>query len=215
PIEVMAVRGPETLRHGPMKPVGLTNQHKPDEHPYAVMQLRQDNAAATLYNIVGFQTKLRHGEQQRIFRMIPGLTEARFARFGGLHRNTFINSPRLLDGVLRLKTHPFIRFAGQITGVEGYVESAATGLLAGRFTAADRRGRAPLPPPTEAALGALLRYITHESHGDDFQPMNINFGLFPSITLEKTTRRKPNRREKREALSARALSSCTNWIKEL
>src|SRR6476659_2035613 len=186
PIEVMAERGRETLAHGPMKPVGLTNPHRPGMQPYAVVQLRQDNALGTLWNMVGFQTKLKHAEQVRIFRTVPGLEQAEFARLGGLHRNTFLNSPVLLDGSLRLKADPRLRFAGQITGVEGYVESAAIGLLAGRFAAAERLGESVSPPPPTTALGALLNHITggHLSIGGDgasrsFQPMNVNFGLFP------------------------------------
>src|SRR5690606_6295980 len=175
PIEVMAARGRDTLRYGPMKPVGLTDP-RTGRRPYAVVQLRQDNALGTLYNIVGFQTKLKYGEQVRIFRMIPGLERAEFARLGGLHRNTFLNSPRLLDSRLRLRAQPRLRFAGQITGVEGYVESAAIGLLAGRFAAAERRGmEAPAPPPT-TALGALLGHITGGADARTFQPMNVNFG---------------------------------------
>ena len=175
PIEVMAERGRETLRFGPMKPVGLTNPHK-DEQPYAVVQLRQDNKLGTIYNMVGFQTKLKYGEQQRIFRKIPGLENAEFVRLGGLHRNTFINSPRLLEADLRLKAAPHIRFAGQITGVEGYVESAATGLLAGRFAS----GKTQTPPAT-TAFGSLLNHITGGAKSKHFQPMNVNFGLFPLL----------------------------------
>ncbi|CAK0749156.1 Methylenetetrahydrofolate--tRNA-(uracil-5-)-methyltransferase TrmFO [Azospirillaceae bacterium] len=178
PIEVMAERGPDTLRYGPMKPVGLTNPHA-ERRPYAVVQLRQDNALGTLYNIVGFQTKLKHAEQTRVFRLIPGLENAVFARLGGLHRNTFLNSPRVLDSTLRLKALPRLRFAGQITGCEGYVESAAVGLLAGRFSAARRLGLTFTPPPVTTALGALLHHITGGALADSFQPMNINFGLFP------------------------------------
>src|SRR5262252_6235335 len=183
PIEIMAARGRETLRHGPMKPVGLTNPHAPEEKPYAVVQLRQDNRLGTLFNMVGFQTKLKHGEQTRIFRTIPGLQRAEFARLGGLHRNTFLNAPRLLDATLRLKTEPRLRFAGQITGCEGYVESAAVGLLAGRTAAAERLGQPWVPPPPSTAFGALLAHITGghlAADGDglrSFQPMNINFGL--------------------------------------
>src|SRR5689334_4783621 len=179
PIEVMAERGRETLRHGPMKPFGLTNPHGPGVKPYAVVQLRQDNRLGTLFNMVGFQTKLKHGEQLRIFRTIPGLANAEFARLGGLHRNTFIDSPRLLDCELRLKANPRWRFAGQITGVEGYVESAAIGLLAGRFAAAQARGEPAVAPPPETALGALLAHITTGADAKTFQPMNINYGLFP------------------------------------
>jgi methylenetetrahydrofolate--tRNA-(uracil-5-)-methyltransferase len=187
PVEVMAERGPETLRHGPMKPMGLTDAHKPDEKPYAVVQLRQDNALGTLFNMVGFQTKLRHAEQVRLFRTIPGLEKAEFARLGGLHRNTYLNGPKLLDGALRLKAEPRLRFAGQITGCEGYVESAATGLLAGRFAAAERLGAALASPPATTALGALLGHVTGghitvEGEGPrSYQPMNVNFGLFPPV----------------------------------
>ena len=187
PVEVMAERGPETLRHGPMKPMGLTNAHQPETKPYAVVQLRQDNALGTLFNMVGFQTKLRHAEQVRLFRTIPGLENAEFARLGGLHRNTYLNSPKLLDGVLRLKAEPRLRFAGQITGCEGYVESAAIGLLAGRFAAAERRGATPAAPPPTTALGALLGHVTGghiavEGEGPrSYQPMNVNFGLFPPV----------------------------------
>ena len=187
PVEVMAERGPETLRHGPMKPMGLTNAHQPDVKPYAVVQLRQDNALGTLFNMVGFQTKLRHAEQVRLFRTIPALEQAEFARLGGLHRNTYLNGPKLLDGVLRLKVEPRLRFAGQITGCEGYVESAAVGLLAGRFAAADRLGAALNAPPATTALGALLAHITGGHIGVEgegpksYQPMNVNFGLFPPV----------------------------------
>jgi methylenetetrahydrofolate--tRNA-(uracil-5-)-methyltransferase len=228
PIEVMAERGPETLRHGPMKPMGLTNAHNPSVKAYAVVQLRQDNALGTLYNMVGFQTKLKHGEQVRIFRTIPGLENAEFARLGGLHRNTYINSPTLLDNSLQLKSRPGLRFAGQITGCEGYVESAAIGLLAGRFAAAARLGRAPTVPPVTTAFGALLNHITggHITSDDEpgkrsFQPMNVNFGLFPP--LEPGTQLKPDGFEgrfrgkdktiaKKRAISARALSDCRAWL---
>ena len=187
PVEVMAERGPETLRHGPMKPMGLTNAHQPEIKPYAVVQLRQDNALGTLFNMVGFQTKLRHAEQVRLFRSIPGLENAEFARLGGLHRNTYLNGPKLLDGALRLKAAPRLRFAGQITGCEGYVESAAVGLLAGRFAAADRLGLPVAAPPATTALGALLGHITGGHIGVEgegpksYQPMNVNFGLFPPV----------------------------------
>ena len=182
PIEVMAERGPETLRFGPMKPVGLQDPRS-ERRPWAVVQLRQDNALGTLFNIVGFQTKLKHGAQEQVFRMIPGLENARFARLGGIHRNTFINSPRLLDSTLRLKAEPRLRFAGQVTGVEGYVESAAMGLLAGRFAAAERLGKTLSPPPHTSALGALVAHVTggHLAGKNTFQPMNVNFGLFPEI----------------------------------
>ncbi len=211
PIEIMAERGRETLRHGPMKPFGLTDPRQPKK-PYAVVQLRQDNKLGTLFNMVGFQTKLKHGEQARIFRMIPGLANAEFARLGGLHRNTFLNSPNLLDTTLRLKAMPRLRFAGQITGCEGYVESAAIGLLAGRFAAAERRGERPeLPPPT-TAHGALLGHITGghietiESGLRSFQPMNINFGLFPPLTSGVA------RNAKKPAICARALADLDSWI---
>jgi methylenetetrahydrofolate--tRNA-(uracil-5-)-methyltransferase len=212
PIEVMAERGRETLRHGPMKPFGLTNAHQPATKPYAVVQLRQDNKLGTLFNMVGFQTKLKHGEQTRIFRTIPGLAQADFARLGGLHRNTFINSPKLLDDTLRLNAQPRLRFAGQITGCEGYVESAAIGLLAGRFAAAERRGeQASLPPPT-TAHGALLGHITGghletiDSGARSFQPMNVNFGLFPPLGSRTT------RGAQKPALCARARADLDAWI---
>jgi len=180
PIEVMADRGVETLRFGPMKGVGLDNP-RTGRWPYAVVQLRQDNALGTLWNMVGFQTKLKHGEQVRIFRTIPGLENAEFARLGGIHRNSFINSPKLLDHELRLKSKPNIRFAGQITGCEGYVESAAIGLIAARFAAAEHKGEKLAPPPAETALGALLGHITGGADAESFQPMNVNFGLMPPI----------------------------------
>lgn len=208
PIEVMAERGPETLRFGPMKPVGLTNPHSPDEKPYAVVQLRQDNKLATLYNIVGFQTKLKWGEQKRIFATIPGLENAEFARLGGIHRNTFINSPKLLDAQLRFKPAPHIRFAGQVTGVEGYVESAACGLLAGRFAAAELLGDTMTPPPMTTALGALLNHITGGADAQTFQPMNVNFGLFPPLDGKH---KKPDRPR---GYTSRALKDIENWLKE-
>lgn len=219
PIEVMAERGRETLRHGPMKPVGLTNPHKPDEKPYAVVQLRQDNALATLYNMVGFQTKLRHGEQKRVFKTIPGLGKAEFARLGGLHRNTFLNSPKLLDGTMRLKARPDIRFAGQITGVEGYVESAAMGLLAGRFAAAEQQGREALAPPPTTALGALVAHISGGAEASTFQPMNVNYGLFPPIEAPKQQdgkrlRGKERGRARKQAHSHRALRDLDTWMTE-
>jgi methylenetetrahydrofolate--tRNA-(uracil-5-)-methyltransferase len=206
PIEVMAERGADTLRWGPMKPVGLTNKHN-GVKPHAVVQLRQDNALGTLYNMVGFQTKLKHGEQARIFRMIPGLENAEFARLGGLHRNTFLNSPKLLDRQLRLKALPRLRFAGQVTGVEGYVESAAIGLLAGRLAAAERRGLTLEPPPPTTALGALVAHITGGADEKTFQPMNINFGLFPP--LPTTPKAKP---ERKPALAQRALTDLDAWL---
>ncbi|MGH6734602.1 MAG: methylenetetrahydrofolate--tRNA-(uracil(54)-C(5))-methyltransferase (FADH(2)-oxidizing) TrmFO [Methyloceanibacter sp.] len=223
PIEVMAERGRDTLRYGPMKPVGLSDPHRPGEKPHAVVQLRQDNALGTLWNMVGFQTKLNHGEQVRVFRMIPGLEAAEFARLGGLHRNTFLNSPKLLDGTLRLKADPRLRFAGQITGVEGYVESAAIGLIAGRFAAAERLGQKLSPPPPTTALGALLAHITEghlSAEGDggapSFQPMNVNFGLFPPITAPSGPRGKGPRSsksfERKRALAARALTDLDRWL---
>jgi methylenetetrahydrofolate--tRNA-(uracil-5-)-methyltransferase len=221
PIEVMAERGRETLRHGPLKPVGLTNPHQPEVRPYAVVQLRQDNALGTLWNMVGFQTKLKRGEQVRIFRIIPGLEQAEFARLGGLHRNTFLNSPALLDAQLRLKTDPRLRFAGQITGVEGYVESAAIGLLAGRFASAERKGLRLAPPPPTTALGALVNHITrgHLSEAGaglrSFQPMNINFGLFPPIASSSHSeggKRGTKGSARKNALSRRALADLERWL---
>ncbi len=205
PIEVMAERGPETLSFGPMKPVGLTDPNT-GRRPYAVVQLRQDNALGTLYNMVGFQTKLKHGEQARIFRAIPGLENAQFARLGGLHRNTFINSPRLLDGQLRLKAMPRLRFAGQITGVEGYVESSAIGLLAGRFVAADRLGLPCAAPPQTTAFGALLGHITGGADAKTFQPMNVNFGLFPPLDV------RVKKNERKTGRSRRALADLDLWL---
>src|ERR1700761_6949952 len=227
PIEVMAERGVETLRHGPMKPVGLTNPHDPTVKAYAIVQLRQDNKLGTLYNMVGFQTKLKYGAQQQIFRTIPGLENAEFARLGGLHRNTFLNSPKLLDSQLRLRAAPRLRFAGQMTGCEGYVESASIGLITGLYAAADARGRSLAPPPATTALGALLGHITggHLETIDNglrsFQPMNVNFGLFPPLANPPT--RKPDGTRlrgteksiaKRQAISARALADIDRWIAE-
>ena len=221
PVEVMAARGPETLRFGPMKPVGLTNAHAPDIKPYAVVQLRQDNALGTLFNMVGFQTKLKYGAQAEIFRLIPGLENAEFARLGGIHRNTYLNSPVLLDESLRLRAAPHLRFAGQITGVEGYVESAATGLVAGRFAAAAARGQPPAPPPATTALGALLAHITTGHIGEAsskqrlFQPMNINFGLLPPIEGWRSPGKIPKRQrtvEKRTAITGRALADLEVWL---
>jgi methylenetetrahydrofolate--tRNA-(uracil-5-)-methyltransferase len=206
PIEVMAERGVDTLRWGPMKPVGLRDP-RTERRPYAVVQLRQDNALGTLYNLVGFQTKLKHAEQVRIFRTIPGLDRALFARLGGLHRNSFINSPRLLDRRLRLKARPGLRFAGQITGVEGYVESAAIGLLAGRFAAGDLLGQVVTPPPATTALGALLRYVTGDADAATFQPMNINFGLFPPMT-------EIHRSQRKQAMARRALADIDLWLRD-
>jgi len=203
PIEVMAERGVDTLRHGPMKPVGLDDP-RTGRWPYAVVQLRQDNRQGTLWNIVGFQTKLKHGEQVRLFRTIPGLEQAEFARLGGLHRNAFIRAPELLDATLRLKSAPHIRFAGQITGCEGYVESAAIGLLAGRFLAAELHGDPRSPPPPETALGALLGHITGNAEAETYQPMNVNFGLFPPVSerLRKADRKLAYTSRAREALAA-------------
>jgi len=224
PIEVMAERGRDTLRFGPMKPVGLSNPHRGGERPYAVVQLRQDNRLGTLWNMVGFQTKLKHGEQVRVFRAIPGLEEAEFARLGGLHRNTFLNSPKLLDAGLRLRVAPRLRFAGQITGCEGYVESAAIGLLAGQAAAAERRGLAWRFPPPTTAFGALLGHITGGHLGAEadgagtFQPMNINFGLFPPLPVSAgegkglRTKGKERGAAKKRALSARALGDLDAWL---
>jgi methylenetetrahydrofolate--tRNA-(uracil-5-)-methyltransferase len=205
PIEVMAERGLETLRFGPMKGVGLDDP-RTGRWPYAVVQLRQDNASGTLWNIVGFQTKLKHAEQVRLFRTIPGLENAEFARLGGLHRNTFIRSPELLDPTLRLKSRPNVRFAGQITGCEGYVESAAIGLLAGRFAAAELRGEAMAPPPVETALGALLNHITGAAEAETYQPMNVNFGLFPPIA-ERT-----KKADRKKMYTDRARAALARWL---
>ena len=231
PIEVMAERGRETLRWGPMKPVGLTNPHNPTQKPHAVVQLRQDNALGTLYNLVGFQTKLKHGAQTEVLRTIPGLEGAQFARLGGLHRNTFLNSPKLLDAQLRLKVEPRLRFAGQITGVEGYVESAAMGLMAGRFAAADRLGTPLAIPPAETALGALIAHVTggHLTEIDDaagegkarsFQPMNINYGLLPPLMADLPKKDDEGRklkpvergRAKKRLMSLRALEALDGWL---
>ena len=209
PIEVMASRGRETLRFGPMKPVGLTNAHD-GSRPHAVIQLRQDNALGTLYNMVGFQTKLKYGEQVRVFQSIPGLGAAQFARLGGLHRNTFINAPRLLDAELRLRAQPGLRFAGQITGVEGYIESAAIGMLAGIMAANDRHGTRWQAPPIDTAHGALLAHITGGAMADSFQPMNVNFGLFPEIQ-PPAGKRKLKGRDRKLAYAARALESFRGW----
>src|SRR5437763_814121 len=225
PIEVMAERGRETLRHGPMKPVGLTNPHNPTVKAYAIVQLRQDNKLGTLYNMVGFQTKLKYGAQQRVFRTIPGLANAEFARLGGLHRNTFLNSPKLLDAQLRLRAEPRLRFAGQMTGCEGYVESASIGLIAGLYAAAEARGLRLAPPPQTTALGALLGHITGDHIGAidagprSYQPMNINFGLFPPLTriptrgLDGERLRGPAKTvAKKRELSRRALTDLVRWI---
>ena len=221
PIEVMASRGPETLRYGPMKPVGLTNPHNPTVKAHAIVQLRQDNALGTLYNMVGFQTKMKYGAQTEVFRMIPGLEKARFARLGGIHRNTFINSPKLLDGQLRLKSRPDLRFAGQIMGVEGYVESAALGLVAGRMAAAQAMGRTLSAPPATTALGALVEHVTGgfmDGPKAKFQPMNVNFGLFPpveNLVMKNPdgtrARGKQKTRVKRRAMATRALSDLSAW----
>lgn len=209
PIEVMAARGRETLRFGPMKPVGLTNPHEPDKKPHAVVQLRQENSLRTLFNIVGFQTKLKYGSQGDVLKMIPGLEDANFARLGGIHRNTFINAPKLLDGHLRLKSAPHIQFAGQIIGVEGYVESASMGLLAGRFAAGEMH-----PPPPTTAHGALLAHVTGGAEADTFQPMNVNFGLFPpNETVAKEKSKKSTRKSRRaQANCERALTDLQEWL---
>ncbi len=224
PIEVMAARGRETLRHGPMKPFGLTNPHAPERKPYAVVQLRQDNALGTLYNMVGFQTKLKHGAQKQVLRLIPGLEHAEFARLGGLHRNTFLNSPKLLDEQLRLKVQPRLRFAGQITGCEGYVESAAIGLIAGRFAAAERRRETRAPLPASTAIGALIGHITGghietiDAGPRSFQPMNVNFGLFPPLLCAPKAEdgrrlRGPEKAlAKKRALSERAARDLESWM---
>lgn len=209
PIEVMAERGRETLRFGPMKPVGLTNPHQPDIKPYAVVQLRRDNKLGTLFNIVGFQTKMKYGAQTDVFKRIPGLTNASFARLGGIHRNTFINSPTLLDDQMRLKSQPNIRFAGQITGVEGYVESAAMGLLAGRMAAAEILGTLLPPPPPETATGALITHITGGAEAKTFQPMNVNFGLFPPNDARGGRR---GRKDRYKAYTDRAKTTFTAWL---
>jgi methylenetetrahydrofolate--tRNA-(uracil-5-)-methyltransferase len=209
PIEVMAERGRETLRFGPMKPVGLTNDHDPQNKAYAVVQLRRDNALGTLYNIVGFQTKMKYGAQAAVFRMIPGLQDAKFARLGGIHRNTFINSPTLLDSQMRLKSHPHLRFAGQITGVEGYVESTAMGLLAGRMAAAQLQGRELPPPGPDTAMGALITHITGGAEAKTFQPMNVNFGLFPPIDAKGGRR---GRKDRYKAYTDRAKETFNQWL---
>lgn len=214
PIEVMAERGAETLRFGPMKPIGLTDP-RTGKRAYAVVQLRQDNALGTLFNLVGFQTKMKHSAQTEIFRTIPGLQNAVFARLGGVHRNTFLNSPKLLDETLCLRAEPRLRFAGQVTGVEGYVESAAMGLLAGRFAAADYLGKPLIAPPITTALGALLAHVTggHLEHSGSFQPMNINFGLFPPIDVPNV-RGKEKTRAKKRAMAHRAINDLQVWLSE-
>lgn len=222
PIEVMAERGRETLRFGPLKPVGLTNPNEPEKRPYAVVQLRQDNKHGTLYNLVGFQTKMKWGAQKDVFRLIPGLEEAEFARLGGIHRNTFINSPKLLDATLRMKAMPRLRFAGQITGCEGYVESAAVGLMVGRFAAAERLGHDIQMPPETTAFGALLGHITGNANADSFQPMNVNFGLFPPLDKKPSRKMADGTKLKKhdikrigkKMMSDRALNDMRGWISE-
>ena len=209
PIEVMAERGRETLRHGPMKPVGLTNAHNPAQKPYAVVQLRRDNALGTLYNIVGFQTKMKYGAQTEVFRRIPGLRDAAFARLGGIHRNSFLNSPTLLDDRMRLRGAPHLRFAGQVTGVEGYVESAAMGLLAGRMAAAQALGRDLTPPDGTTAMGALIHHITGGAEARTFQPMNVNFGLFPPVEAKGGRR---GRAARYPAYTERAKQDFSAWL---
>ncbi len=211
PIEVMAERGRETLRFGPMKPVGLTNPHRPDEKPYAVVQLRRDNALGTLYNIVGFQTKMKYGAQTKVFGEIPGLESAKWARLGGIHRNTFMNSPRLLDGMMRLKAAPRLRFAGQVTGVEGYVESAAMGLMAGRMAAMERLGRPIAPPPVDTSHGALINHVTGGAEAETFQPMNVNFGLFPPPP-ENAKKGRRGKADRKRAYTDRAKASFQDWL---
>ena len=213
PIEIMAQRGIDTLRFGPMKPVGLTNPHNPNEKPYAVVQLRQDNELGTLLNIVGFQTKMKYGSQLEVLKTIPGLNNAVFARLGGIHRNTFINSPTLLDQEMRLKTKKHIRFAGQITGVEGYVESAAMGLLAAKLAINEINGSKSILPPGETATGSLLNHITKGANADTFQPMNVNFGLFPTIEGAKNGRR--NRKERYMAYTKRAKDAWIKWLNSI
>ena len=212
PIEVMAERGRETLRFGPMKPVGLTNPHQPEVKPYAVVQLRRDNKLGTLYNIVGFQTKMKYGAQTDVFKRIPGLENARFARLGGIHRNTFLNSPTLLDDTMRLRSRPNIRFAGQITGVEGYVESAAMGLLAGRIAATELLGGTLAAPPNTTAMGALITHITGGAEAKTFQPMNVNFGLFPPVDGLKGGRR--GRKDRYKAYTDRAKRDWAAWLSQ-
>jgi methylenetetrahydrofolate--tRNA-(uracil-5-)-methyltransferase len=211
PVEVMAERGEDTLRFGPMKPVGLDNP-RTGRWPYAVVQLRQDNTLGTLWNIVGFQTKLKYADQQRVFRMIPGLENAEFARFGGLHRNTFLNSPTLLDRQMRLKSAPHIRFAGQITGCEGYVESASVGMLVGIMTACELAGREWVAPPATTALGALLAHITGDAEAETYQPMNINFGLFPPVPGKTPEGKKQKKAERKVAYTERAKEDLAAWL---
>jgi methylenetetrahydrofolate--tRNA-(uracil-5-)-methyltransferase len=213
PIEVMAERGRKTLSFGPMKPVGLTNPHDPEIKPHAVIQLRQDNALGTLYNMVGFQTKMTYGEQKRVFSTIPGLEKAEFVRLGGLHRNTFLNAPKLLDKTLRLKVRPHIRFAGQITGCEGYVESAAVGLMTGRFAAAESMGKELTPPPSTTAMGSILSHISGGANPETFQPMNVNFGLFPPLEVFGEKGKRLKGRSRKQAMSIRALLDFDGWVK--
>jgi methylenetetrahydrofolate--tRNA-(uracil-5-)-methyltransferase len=211
PIEVMAERGPQTLSFGPMKPVGLTNPHS-DEKPYAIVQLRQDNALGTLFNIVGFQTKMKYGAQVEVFRTIPGLENAEFARLGGIHRNTFINSPKLLNETLQMNVMPRLRFAGQITGCEGYIESASVGLMVGRFAAAERLGQEISIPPRTTAMGSLLSHITGEANEETFQPMNVNFGLFPDIDIFNARGKRIRGLERKKAYATRALDDMSLWL---
>ncbi|NQW02076.1 MAG: methylenetetrahydrofolate--tRNA-(uracil(54)-C(5))-methyltransferase (FADH(2)-oxidizing) TrmFO [Rhodospirillales bacterium] len=216
PIEVMAARGRETLAFGPLKPVGLTNPNAPTLRNHGVVQLRQDNALGTLYNMVGFQTKLTYSEQKRVFRMIPGLEGAEFARLGGLHRNTFLNSPRLCDDTMRMKAMPRLRFAGQITGCEGYVESAAVGLMVGLFAGAERLGKTLLPPPPTTAMGALLGHLTGGANADTFQPMNVNFGLFPPLDTDHLPKKqRPRGRDRKKVVSDRAKTDLGLWLQNL
>ena len=215
PIEIMAERGPQTLAYGPMKPVGLTDPNNPKVKPYAIVQLRQDNAFGTLYNMVGFQTKLSYSEQIRIFRMIPGLEKAEFARLGGIHRNTFMNSPKLLTSSLCLKAQPRLRFAGQITGCEGYVESAALGLLAGLFAIAEKTRTSFIPPPVTTALGALLNHVTIGANPEDYQPMNINFGLFPPVDKYNKNGKRLKKSDRKLAYTARARKDLEGWLKHM
>lgn len=214
PVEIMASRGVDTLRYGPMKPVGLDDP-RTGRRPYAVVQLRQDNALGTLYNMVGFQTKMKYGEQSRVFRLIPGLQNAEFARLGGLHRNTFINSPRLLNGMLQMKADTRLRFAGQITGCEGYVESAAVGIMAGRFAACERLGKTVSTPPVTTAMGAILSHITGGGDAQTFQPMNVNFGLLPPIADTVSVKGKDKGREKKKLMALRALDDINGWLEQL
>lgn len=216
PIEVMASRGRETLAFGPLKPVGLTNPNAPDTRNHGVVQLRQDNALGTLYNMVGFQTKLTYGEQKRVFRKIPGLENAEFARLGGLHRNTFLNSPKMCDETMRMRAMPRFRFAGQITGCEGYVESAAVGLMVGLFTAAEQQGKDIVTPPLTTALGALLSHLTGGANEETFQPMNVNFGLFPPLDTDHLPKKqRPRGRDRKKVVSDRAKVDLVGWLDQI